>query len=102
MADYFRRLASRTDPYHIAIIDPVSPQSPTPRQYNYAQLLSRVNVFHEILIAAAHEARKPLQGARIGLMVSPGLDFVAAVLAIWSVTAIVGMICRSLQRVVAK
>lgn len=92
MADYFRRLASHAAVNHLAIVDPLSSPSSTPRQHSYAQLLLRVNVFREKLIDAAQEASKPLQGARVGLMVPPGLDFIAALLAIWSVKAIVGMI----------
>jgi acyl-CoA synthetase (AMP-forming)/AMP-acid ligase II len=95
MADYFRRLASYANLNHLAIVDPVSSQSSTPRKHSYAQLLLRVNVFHESLIAAAQEAQRPLEGARVGLMVPPGLDFIAALLAVWSVRAIVGMTCRS-------
>ena len=91
MADYFRRLASHAAQNRLAIVDPVSSQSPTPREYSYAQLLERVNVFHERLVASAQEAQKTLEGARIGLMVLPGVNYIAGVLAIWSVKAIVGM-----------
>jgi len=95
MAKYFRRLASHATFNQLAIIDPVSSQSSAPREYGYAQLLSRVNVFHEILVATAQNAQKPLEGARVGLMVPPGLDYIAALLAIWSARAIVGTACHA-------
>ncbi|KAJ9635002.1 hypothetical protein H2204_005957 [Knufia peltigerae] len=89
MAEYFRRLASHAAHDRLAIVDPVSSKSSTPGQHSYAQLLLRVNVFHEKLTAAAQEARRPIEGARVGLMVPPGVDFIAALLAIWSVKAII-------------
>ncbi|KEF52348.1 uncharacterized protein A1O9_11588 [Exophiala aquamarina CBS 119918] len=98
MADYFRRLASHAALNRLAIVDPVSSQSSSPETHSYAQLLLRVNVFHERLIAAAQESQRLLEGARVGLMVPPGLDFVAALLAIWSVRAIVGMTSRTALR----
>lgn len=90
MAEYFRRLASYAALNHLAILDPASSHSSRPREHSYAQLLLRVNVFHERLVSAAKESRNSLEGARVGLMVPPGLDFIAALLAIWSVRAIVG------------
>lgn len=90
MADYFRRLASAAADGKLAIVDPTTSSAP-PKQYTYAQLLTRVNVFHDVLAAKAQEAGKPLQGARVGLMVPPGVDFVAALLAVWTAQAIVGM-----------
>lgn len=90
MAEYFRLLASHSASNRLAIVDPTpSPSSPS-RQYTYTQLLQHVTVFREHLLAAAHRTQKCLEGARIGLMVPPGVDFVAALLCIWSVKAIVG------------
>lgn len=95
MAEYFRRLASHSASNRLAIVDPApSPSSPS-RQYTYAQLLLRVTVFREHLLASAQRAQKCLEGARIGLMVPPGVDFVAALLCIWSVKAIVGRASRA-------
>jgi acyl-CoA synthetase (AMP-forming)/AMP-acid ligase II len=90
MAKFFRRLALYAAQNHLAIVDPATAQSSTPEHHSYAQLLSRTSVFREALTTVAQEVHKPLEGARVGLMVPPGLDFVAAVLAIWSVRAIVG------------
>lgn len=94
MAGYFGRLASHASLNQLAVVDPISSQTSTPGRHSYAQLLLRVNVYHESLIDAAQGSERPLQGARVGLMVPPGLDFVAALLAVWSVKAIVGMTCR--------
>ncbi|KIW21511.1 hypothetical protein PV08_02091 [Exophiala spinifera] len=88
MADYFRRLASHATRNHLAIVDPVSPETSTSIHHSYAQLLLRVTIFSERLITAAQETQRHLEGARVGLMVPPGLDFVASLLAIWSVKAI--------------
>ncbi|KAL6248491.1 hypothetical protein RBB50_004746 [Rhinocladiella similis] len=93
MAGYFGRLASHASLNQLAVVDPISSQTSTPGRHSYAQLLLRVNVYHESLIDAAQGSERPLQGARVGLMVPPGLDFVAALLAVWSVKAIVVPIC---------
>lgn len=90
MSEFFRVLASHADLNRLAIVDPTrSPHLP-PTQYTYAQLLSRVHVFREHLIAVAHQSHGCLKGARVGLMVPPGIDFIVAVLSIWSVQAILG------------
>lgn len=90
MAEYFRVLASHAAHNRLAIVDcDGSPSSP-PTEYSYAELLSRVTVFSEHLLAGARRSGKQLVGARIGLLVPPGVDFIAAVLSIWTVKAIVG------------
>ena len=90
MADYFHVLASHAAANRLAIVDPADSSPSPPRQYTYAELLSRVTVFREHLGRAASKAGKELIGARIGLLVPPGVDFIAAVLSIWSVQAVVG------------
>lgn len=90
MAQYFRTLAAHAALNRLAIVDPPEASSASPRQYTYADLLTRVTVFHERLAAEAQNSQVQLHGARIGLMVPPGVDFIAAVLGIWSVKAIVG------------
>lgn len=90
MANYFHVLASHAASNRLAIIDPPQSSSSPPKQYTYAELLSRVTVFHEHLVKAALEAGEQLAGARIGLLAPPGVDFIAAVLSIWSVKATVG------------
>ena len=89
MADYFRNLASHAASDRLAVVDPPPASSP-PLEYTYADLLSRVTVFREHLTRAALKNGKSLRGARIGLLVPPGIDFIAAVLSTWSVQAIVG------------
>ena len=90
MADYFHHLASHAAANRLAIVDPPHSASCHPKQYTYAELLSRVTVFREHLVRLASEAGKELAGARIGLLVPPGVEFVAALLSIWTVQAIVG------------
>ena len=90
MAEYFRRLASYASQNRLAIVDPPSSNTSPPRQHSYAELLLRASVYREYLIAMAERTQKTLQGARVGLMVRPGAEFVAAILGIWSVEAIVG------------
>ena len=77
-------LASHAAKNRLAIVD--TDQTP----YSYAELLSRATVFHEHLVAGAQKSGKQLEGARIGLLVPPGVDFIAAVLSIWISKAIVG------------
>lgn len=91
MGEFFRVLASHAALNRLAIVDPTHTPHLAPTQYTYAQLLSRVSVFREHLIATAHQSHRWLKGARVGLMVPPGVDFVVAVLSIWSVQAILGM-----------
>ena len=90
MAEYFRHLAAHAASDRLAIVDPASSSTSPPRQHTYSQLLSRVTVFYEHLVEVARKSQKKLEGARIGLMVPPGVDFIAALLGIWSVRAIVG------------
>lgn len=90
MAEYFRRLADHATNDRLAIIDPADASSASPKQYTYAQLLERVTLFREHVISAAQRSGIQLEGARVGVMVPPGVDFVAAVLSAWSVRAIVG------------
>lgn len=90
MAEYFRRLASHAALGHVAIIDPAPATRSSPQQYRYSDLLVRVTVFRERLIAGAAQSREELKGARIGLLVPPGIDFAAGLLSIWSVKAIAG------------
>lgn len=90
MAGYFHRLASHAALNRLAIVDPAPSADSAARQYTYAELLQRVTVYRKHLVAAAQRANIRLEGARIGLIVHPGVDFIAALLGIWSVTAIVG------------
>lgn len=90
MAAYFHRLASHAAVNRLAVVDPAPSTSSPARQHTYAELLQRVTVYRERLIAAAEQAKIRLEGARIGLIAPPGVDFIAALLGIWSVTAIVG------------
>ena len=99
MAEYFRRLASYASQNRVAVVNPASSGTFPPRQYTYDELLSRVTVYREHLVTAAQRTQKTLKGARVGLMARPGVDFVAALLGVWSVEAIVGQSCPSPSRV---
>lgn len=90
MAEYFRRLASYATKGGVAIVDPASSNTSPPRQYTYGQLLLRATVYREHLLEVAQRTQKTLKGARVGLMARPGVDFIAALLGVWSVEAIVG------------
>jgi acyl-CoA synthetase (AMP-forming)/AMP-acid ligase II len=89
MATYFHNLASHAAADRIAVVDPVSKTRPA-ESHSYSQLLARIAIFRERLVTVAAQGQKELFGARIGLLAPPGLDFVAALLSIWSVNAIVG------------
>ena len=70
MADYFRVLALHAASNRLAIVDPADSRSSPPRPYTYAELLLRVSLFHERLVAAATGTGRELNGARIGKLVS--------------------------------
>jgi malonyl-CoA/methylmalonyl-CoA synthetase len=55
--------------------------------------LSRASVFREVLLAEGLRARRAVGGSRVGLMMPPSVDNIAALLAIWSAGAIVVPIC---------
>ncbi|KPI38359.1 Acyl-CoA synthetase family member 3, mitochondrial [Cyphellophora attinorum] len=94
MASYFRKLVSYAATDRVAVVDPIDASRP-PRNHTYSHLLTRLTVFRERFITAAEHNNKELFGARIGLLAPPGLDFVAALLSVWSVGAIVVPICSS-------
>lgn len=98
MAKYFRKLASHAALDYPAIIDIVESSTSPPEAYTYAELLSRVTVFREHVVAASKHAGLQLEGVRIGIMVPPGVNFVAAVLSTWSLKAIVGKAISSALR----
>jgi acyl-CoA synthetase (AMP-forming)/AMP-acid ligase II len=89
MASYFHKLVSYAATDRVAVVDPIDLSRPS-RNHTYSRLLTRVTVFRERLVTAAEHHNIKLFGARIGLLAPPGLDFIAALLSVWSVGAIVG------------